>query len=56
MKNEDLLNLQIEIHTKNDTNFLELSILFDKPDFLQMLPQFRKDYGIEQLVKLDKYT
>ncbi len=47
---------KIEIHTKNDTNFLELAILFDKPEFLQMLPQFRKDYGIESVVKLNKYT
>lgn len=30
MKNEDLLKLKIEIQTDDDTNFLELAILFDK--------------------------
>ncbi|GEM_PF-5859482 len=49
-------DLKIKIYTKDNTNFLELAILFDKPEFLQMLPQFRKDYGIQQLVKPDKYT
>lgn len=56
MKNEDLLKIKIDIQTKNDTNFLELAIFFDKPEFLQMLPQFRKDYGIDQLIDFDKYT
>lgn len=56
MKPEYLSKLKIEILTKNETNFLELAIFFDKPEFLQMLPQFRKDYGIDQPIKLDKYT
>jgi len=56
IKNNSLKDFKIKIHTKNNTNFLELAILFDKPEFLQMLPQFRKDYGIQQSVKLDKYT
>ncbi len=45
MNDKDLSKLKIEIHTKNNTNFLELAIIFDKPEFLQMLSQFRKDYG-----------
>ncbi|OGG31528.1 hypothetical protein A3A63_01090 [Candidatus Gottesmanbacteria bacterium RIFCSPLOWO2_01_FULL_46_9] len=55
MKIEDLLSLKIDIQTKDDTNFLELAIFFDKPEFLQMLPQFRKDYGIDRLIDPDKY-
>lgn len=56
MKNEDLLKLKIDIQTKDNTNFLELAILFDKPEFLQMIPQFRKDYGINQIVDPNKYS
>lgn len=56
MKIEDLLNLKIDIQTKDDTSFLELAILFDKPEFLQMLPQFRKDYDIDELIDPDKFN
>lgn len=56
MKNDDLLKLKIDIQTKDDTNFLELAIFFDKPEFLRMIPQFRKDYGIDQLIDPDKYS
>lgn len=56
MKIEDLLDLKIDIQTKDDTNFLELAIFFDKPEFLQMLPQFRKDYGIDKLVDPDIFN
>ena len=56
MKIEDLLSLKIDIQTKDDTNFLELAIFFDKPEFLQMLPQFRKDYGIDKLIDPDKFN
>jgi hypothetical protein len=55
MKIEDLLKLRIDIQTKDDTSFLELAIFFDKPEFLQMLPQFRKDYGIGKLIDPDKF-
>ncbi|KKT47425.1 MAG: hypothetical protein UW37_C0008G0025 [Candidatus Gottesmanbacteria bacterium GW2011_GWA2_44_17] len=55
MKIEDLSKLKIDIQTKDDTSFLELAIFFDKPEFLQMLPQFRKDYGIDPLIKSDKF-
>lgn len=55
-ENEDLLKLKIDIQTRDDSNFLELAIFFDKPEFFQVLQQFRKDYGIDQLIDLDKYT
>lgn len=38
----DLLKLKIDIKEENDALFLELAIFFDKPEFLQMLPPFRK--------------
>lgn len=53
--NNDLLKLKIDIKTKDDTNFLELAIFFDKPEFLQLLPRLRKDYGVEHLISPDKY-
>lgn len=55
MKNEDLVKLKIDIQTNDDTNFLELAILLDKPKFLRLLPQLRKDYGIERLIDLKDY-
>ena len=55
MKNEDLLRLKIDIQTKNDRNFLELAILFDKPEFLKYLPKIRGKYKIDPLVKLGEY-
>ncbi|KKQ66941.1 MAG: hypothetical protein US86_C0002G0058 [Candidatus Daviesbacteria bacterium GW2011_GWA2_38_24] len=55
MKYENLARLKIDVQTTNDRNFLELSILFDKPDFLEWLLKIRKKYGFDQLVKLDDY-
>lgn len=49
MQYEDLARLKVEIHTTNDRNFLELAILFDKPDFLAYLPKIRKKYGFESV-------
>lgn len=53
--NNDLLDLKIGIKTEDETNFLELAIFFDKPEFLRMLSQFRKDYGIDQVLDTNKY-
>src|SRR3972149_5409824 len=55
MTNEDLLRLKIDIQTKNDTNFLELAILFDKPEFLEFLPKIRKKYNFDSLIGLKNY-
>lgn len=55
MKHEDLSRLKIDVQTTNDRNFLELVILFDKPEFLEYLPKIRKKYGIDDLVKLEEY-
>jgi hypothetical protein len=55
MKYEDLSPLRIDIQTKNDKHFLELAILFDKPDFLEWLPKIRKKYALNRLIPLDEY-
>ena len=46
---------KVEIKVKNDSNFLELAILLDKPEFLSLLPQLRKDYNIENLRDIDEF-
>lgn len=53
--NNDLLKLKIDIKTKDDTNFLELAIFFDKPEFLQLLPKLRKEYSVDHLIEPEKY-
>ena len=55
MEYEDLARLKIDIQTKNDRNFLELAILFDKPEFLEYLPKIRKKYSINSLHRLEEY-
>lgn len=56
MKEDDLLKLKIEILAENDTNFMEIATLVDKPEFLSLLPLLRKEYGINgEKVNLDNY-
>lgn len=55
MKNEDLIRLKIGIQADNDRNFLELAILFDKPEFLQYLPKIRNKYYIDTLIKPENF-
>lgn len=56
MKNDDLIKLKIEILAEDDTNFMEIATLVDKPEFLSLLPLLRKEYGInEEEVNLDNY-
>ncbi|KKQ74536.1 MAG: hypothetical protein US96_C0030G0016 [Candidatus Woesebacteria bacterium GW2011_GWB1_38_5b] len=55
MKYEDLVRLKIDVQTNNDRNFLELSTLFDKPDFLEWLSKIRNKYGLDQLVRIEDY-
>lgn len=56
MEDENLLKLKIEILAEDDTNFMEIATLVDKPEFLSLLPLLRKEYGInEEEVNLDSY-
>ena len=53
--NNECLKLKIDIQTEDDTNFLEFAILFDKPEFLQLLPQLRRNYKIDCLLNNEEY-
>lgn len=55
MKKENLLELKIDIQVDDDKDFFELAILLDKPEFLELLPQLRKEYEVEGLVKVDYF-
>jgi len=54
-----LQDFKIDIRTKNDVYYQELALLFDKPNFLNLLPNLRQTYGIANLFPLsdiDKLT
>lgn len=55
MKINILRKYRIDIQTKNDRNFLELAILFDKAEFLEYLPKIRMKYNISKLYDLEDY-
>lgn len=58
MKKNDqayLLDLKIDIHTKNDSHYQELALLLDKPSFLDMLPNLRERYKVSEFFPLDQY-
>ena len=50
-----LLKTKIDIRAKDDIKFFEISILVDKPKFLDLLPKIRFDLCIRELVGLDGY-
>jgi len=50
-----LQDLKIDIQAKNSLAFQEIALLVDKPDFLNLLPLLRKDFGVVNLVSLDEY-
>jgi len=50
-----LQDLKIDIHASKDINYQELALLFDKPEFLNMLPILRKEYQVVNLVPADEY-
>jgi hypothetical protein len=50
-----LLDLKIEIGAKSDTSFQELCLLFDKSEFLDLLPVLRRDLGIREIVGPEEF-
>lgn len=48
--NADLVNLKIDIKCKNDIAFMDCALLVDRPEFLRLLPEYRKKHGIDALV------
>jgi len=55
IKIKDLLKLKININCKNTVAYQDIAYLVDKPEFLSLLPEFRKRYQIEKLVPLEKF-
>lgn len=53
--NKDLLNLKIDIKCTNDIAYMDVSLLVDKPEFLRLLPEYRKKHGITDLITLTKF-
>lgn len=50
-----LQDLKVDIRTNRDDYYQELALLFDKPAFLDMLPNLRKEYQVVNLVSGDKF-
>lgn len=52
---EDLLKLKIFIDSSSDSNFQEMALLVDNPEFLRLLPKLRKDFEINKLIPANKF-
>lgn len=52
---EDLLKLKIFIDSSSDSNFQEMALLVDNPEFLRLLPKLRKDFEIDKLIPTNKF-
>jgi len=50
-----LQDFKIDIHTNNDIYFQELALLFDKDEFLNLLPYLRKTYKVVRFFPLDEF-
>jgi len=58
MKKNDLaylLDLKIDIQTKNDSHYQELALLFDSTRYLNMLTLLRSEYSVNELFTLIEY-
>lgn len=55
LKKTDLLDLKVKISCKNDIAYMDCALLLDKPEFLELLPDLRKRYGIKKLLDLSEY-
>ncbi len=53
--NSDLLELKVNIECKNDIAYMDCALLLDKPEFLRLLPEYRKKHGIDVLVPYTKF-
>lgn len=59
MKKNDkayLQDLKIDIRTNSDINYQELALLFDKQEYMDMLPKLRKMYGVINLNPAEDYS
>ncbi len=53
--NKDLLDLKIDIKCTNDIAYMDCALLLDKPEFLRLLPEYRKKHEINELIPLMKF-
>ncbi len=58
MKNEDLLKFKIKINCKNKNKlaYQDMAYLVDKPAFLKLIPDLRKQYSIKKLIPLKDFS
>jgi len=50
-----LQDLKIDIRTNRDDYYQEISLLFDKPTFLNLLPKLRSYYKVVNLIPVEEY-
>lgn len=50
-----LLDFKIDIQTDNNIHYQELSLLFDKPQFLDLLPDLRRTYKVNRFFPLGSF-
>lgn len=53
--NEDLLKLKIFIDSSSDSNFQEIALFIDNPEFLRLLPKLREDFEIDKLIPASEF-
>ncbi len=53
--NKDLLDLKIDIKCTNDIAYMDCALLLDKPEFLRLLPEYRKKHGVKKLVPYKQF-
>ncbi len=53
--NKDLLDLKIDIKCTNDIAYMDVALLVDKPEFLRLLPEYRKKHGINSLMSESEF-
>lgn len=53
--NNDLLELKIDIKCTNDIAYMDCALLLDRPEFLRLLPEYRKKHGIKNLIPYKKF-
>lgn len=50
-----LQDLKVDIRASKDINYQELALLFDKPQFLNLLQNLRQTYEVVNLYPLDNF-
>lgn len=56
IKKTDLLDLKIKISCTNEIAYMDCALLLDKPEFLSLIPDLRKKYGIKEQVHINGFV